>query len=82
MDQPAPEALWGDQADGQLYPGVEFVDEDEEGEETADGAKKPVKKGKKAAKKRELVFDESLGEVVARRKRKPGRGGWGDLGDY
>lgn len=82
VDQPAPEAAWGDQVDVQLYPGAEFVDEDEDSEEAAEGAKKPVKKGKKAAKKRELVFDESLGEVVARRKRKPGRGGWGDLGDY
>ena len=56
--------------------------EDEDSEEAGGGAKKPAKKGKKAAKKRELVFDENLGEVVARRKRKPGRGGWGDLGDY
>jgi hypothetical protein len=29
-------------------------------------------KGRKG-KKRELVFDENLGEVIARRKRKPGR---------
>jgi len=82
LDQPAAEATWEDQVDVQLYADAEFIDEDEDSEEAAEGAKKPVKKGKKTAKKRELVFDESLGEVVARRKRKPGRGGWGDLGDY
>ena len=78
--QPAEERT-GD-ATAQIYPEAEFVDEDEEGEEVVEGGKKPVKKGKKTAKKRELVFDENLGQVIARRKRKPGRGGWGDLGDY
>jgi len=82
VDQPAPEATWDDQVDVQSYSDAEFVDEDEDSEGAVGDAKKPAKKGKKAAKKRELVFDESLGEVVARRKRKPGRGGWGDLGDY
>jgi N utilization substance protein A len=76
----AEERTWDDTA--QLYVDAEFIEEDEEGEETAEGDKKPVKKGKKTAKKRELVFDENLGQVIARRKRKPGRGGWGDLGDY
>ena len=76
----AEERTWDDTA--QLYVEAEFIEEDEEGEETAEGDKKPVKKGKKTAKKRELVFDENLGQVIARRKRKPGRGGWGDLGDY
>jgi N utilization substance protein A len=54
----------------------ELIEEDEEG---GAGKKAPAKKGKKDTKKRELVFDEDLGEVVARRKRKPGRGGWGDV---
>ena len=35
----------------------------------------PLKKSKKKRKKRELVFDEDLGEVVARPQRKPGRQG-------
>jgi len=82
VDQPASEAPWDDQVDVQYFADAEFIDEDEDSEEAGGGAKKPAKKGKKAAKKRELVFDENLGEVVARRKRKPGRGGWGDLGDY
>ena len=60
----------------------EFVDEDEEGGAAVDGKKAPAKKVKKDTKKRELVFDETLGQVVARRKRKPGRDGWGDTGEY
>lgn len=45
--------------------------------------RKPEKRGsKKTAKKRELIFDETLGEVVARRKRKPSRGGWDDFEEY
>ncbi len=84
--EPAPEVSWVDAADAgidaQLYAEAGYVDEDEESEEAGEGSKKPAKKGKKAAKKRELVFDEDLGQVVARRKRKPGRDGWGDLGDY
>jgi len=66
-----------------LYP--EYVPEDiEEEEDVETGGKKPAKKSKKTAKKRELVFDENLGTVVARVKRKPGRGGgWDDqLEDY
>ncbi len=52
-------------------------------EEEEEGIKKPEKRGgKKAAKKRELVFDETLGRVVARRKRKPGRGGWEDYEEF
>ena len=46
------------------------------------GDKKPAKKSKKTEKKRELVFDESLGQVIARKKRKPGRGGWEEFTDY
>lgn len=56
---------------------VEEFAEDEDGDAATAAGKKPVKKGKKSSKKRELVFDENLGEVVARRKRKPTRdGGW------
>ncbi len=60
---------------------VEYAGEETDEEGDADGAKKGTKRSKKASKKRELVFDEDLGEVVARRKRKPGRGGW-DETDY
>jgi N utilization substance protein A len=71
------------EAGDQFYVEAEFTEDDEEGEvSAADGGKKVPKKGKKTTKKRELVFDENLGQVVARRKRKPGRDGWGDLGDY
>ena len=55
---------------------------EEEGNGEA-GDKKPAKKSKKTEKKRELVFDESLGQVIARKKRKPGRGGgWEEFTDY
>jgi N utilization substance protein A len=48
-----------------------------EAEGESDSDKKKGKKGKQ--KRRELVFDEDRGEVVARRKRKGGRGrGWED----
>jgi transcription termination/antitermination protein NusA len=61
----------------------EEVSEDEEGESGEAGDKKPAKKSKKTEKKRELVFDESLGQVIARKKRKPGRGGgWEEFTDY
>ena len=58
-----------------------------EGEETGEAGdfrKAEKRGGKKAAKKREFVYDENLGEVVARRKRKPGRagGGWTDEEEY
>ena len=57
--------------------------EEEEGEAGEAGDKKPAKKSKKTEKKRELVFDESLGQVIARKKRKPGRGGgWEEFTDY
>ncbi len=63
----------------EAYP-IEEFEEEEEGEAPRPGAgkKAPPKKGKKDTKKRELVYDEDLGQVIARRKRKPGRGGWGD----
>jgi N utilization substance protein A len=50
----------------------ESVESDEE-----EGGDKSGKR-KKTEKKRELVFDESLGQVVSRKKRKPGRSGWAD----
>lgn len=59
----------------EYYPEYEPEDAGEEGTESGE-AKKAVKKSKKTDKKRELVFDENLGAVVARRKRKPTRGGW------
>ena len=56
--------------------------EEEESEEGFEGEKKPAKR-KKTEKKRELVFDENIGAIVARKKRKPTRdGGWGDTEDY
>jgi len=62
----------------------EYVFETDPDEETDDsGAKKPDKRGsKKTAKKRALVFDESLGQVIAHRKRKPSRGGWDNFDEY
>jgi transcription termination/antitermination protein NusA len=51
--------------------------------ETDEAGKKGQKgKAKKAQKKRELVFDEELGQVVAVRKRKRGGHGWGDIEGY
>jgi len=53
----------------------------DEAEEEDDEAKR--EKRRKADKKRQLVFDERLGQVVSRRKRKPSRQDWGDeVGDY
>ena len=56
---------------------LEFVEEDEEDlefmEEDEDLIDKPKKKKKKDRRKRTLVYDEEIGEVVARRRRKPGR---------
>jgi N utilization substance protein A len=68
--------------ESELAPAVEleWIEEEEEEEELGPD-KKGKKKGRKG-RKRELVFDENLGEVIARRKRKPGRqrGEWGE--DY
>lgn len=61
----------------EYYPEFETEDTGEEGAESGQ-AKKTAKKSKKTDKKRELVFDENLGTVIARRKRKPTRGGWED----
>jgi N utilization substance protein A len=62
----------------------EFVAEETETEEDeeVEGGKKTGKKSKKTDKKRELIFDENLGAVIARRKRKPGREGWEESQDY
>jgi len=63
---------------------LEFVEEYEEEEEEG-GTKKGRKRSKRktANKKRELVYDEQLGELVSRRKRKPGRRDWSEeLLDY
>ena len=62
-----------------IFEPVEFVDEEEE----IDGVKGKKAKSKKSSKKRELVFDEALGQVVVRKKRKPTRlGDLGDVEDY
>jgi N utilization substance protein A len=59
-------------------PYIEPVEVDEEDEGT--GKKKKGKKGKN--RRRELVFDERRGEVVAKRKRKGGRAReWGEFDD-
>ncbi len=52
-----------------------------EEEEEIEGSKGKKGKNKKASKKRELVFDESLGQMVVHRKRKPTRVGWEEGGD-
>jgi N utilization substance protein A len=63
-----------------LYDNFDFVPEaDAEEGESEDDKAKGKGKSKKTQKKRELVFDEELGQVVAVRKRKGSRGGrWGD----
>lgn len=67
---PAPSAA---AAGEPLPPGEEKPAEEEEKVAEKEGAQKRKKKGKKKRKQRELVFDEELGEVVVRKKRKPGR---------
>jgi len=43
------------------------------------GGRGQGRQGKKTAKgQRELVYDDRLGQVVSRKKRKPGRQGWED----
>ncbi len=74
-----PEIAAPETAETEYLPEPELIEDLEEEDE---GGKKPEKRGKKASKKRELVFDEMLGRVVARRKRKPGRGGWEDYEEY
>ncbi|MHB1355981.1 MAG: transcription termination factor NusA [Anaerolineae bacterium] len=56
-------------------PVVEEILEDEEDESKVKDSGKPVRKDK--SKQRTLVFDETLGRVVSRQRRKPGRSaGW------
>lgn len=60
---------------------VSYVaDADDAGDQRSGGKGKKGKKGKQRA--RELVFDENRGEVVARRKRKGGRGGEWATGEF
>jgi transcription termination/antitermination protein NusA len=81
----APVEAIAETVEGELSPEYDTA-EFEEGEEPGEGgegAKKPAKRSKKTDKKRELVFDENIGAVVARKKRKPTRdGGWGGFEDY
>lgn len=51
---------------------IAWIEDGEEGEEAEDSDRRSVKE-KERRKKRQLVYDEDLGEVVARRRRKPGR---------
>jgi N utilization substance protein A len=44
-----------------------------EGEEEEELVDKPKKKKRKDPRKRTLVYDEEMGEVIAKRRRKPGR---------
>jgi N utilization substance protein A len=60
------------------YESFDYVPEPEGEVEEEDSKAKGKGKAKKSAKKRELVFDEDLGQVVAVRKRKGSRGGWDD----
>jgi hypothetical protein len=53
-------------------PGLDWVEIEEE-EEDESGIPRKDKKKEQKGKKRELIFDENLGEVVARRKHKPSR---------
>ncbi|HEX9114705.1 MAG TPA: transcription termination factor NusA [Anaerolineae bacterium] len=88
VEEPAAEAA----APAQAAPGIEEemavppyeefdVEPESEEEEEGKAGQKGKGKSKKTAKKRELVFDEDLGQVVAVRKRKGSRGGgWGE--DY
>jgi N utilization substance protein A len=50
---------------------LEFAQEEEEEEEEL--VDKPKKKKRKDPRKRTLVYDEEMGEVIAKRRRKPGR---------
>ncbi len=59
--------------------GVEEWSEEEEDADDSLGKGKGKKKGRQ--KKRNLVYDERLGQVVTDRRRKPGRRGWLDFED-
>ena len=56
------------------------VEDEETTEESGKTSKKA--KAKKTQKKRDLVYDEQLGQVVAIKKRKRGPTNWEDSGDY
>ncbi len=51
---------------------IMWIEDGEEDDELEEGERRSVKE-KERRKKRQLVYDEDLGEVVARRRRKPGR---------
>jgi N utilization substance protein A len=55
---------------------LEDVEFEPEAEVEDGGEASKPSKGRKSAKKRELVYDPQLGQVVTRKKRKPGRSGW------
>lgn len=44
-----------------------------EEDEAIEDLEEPAQKGKKKRQQRQLVYDEDLGEVIARKRRKPGR---------
>ena len=73
--EPKPELFT---AEGLLEGTEEWVEEDEEIDDSLD-KDKGKKKGRQ--KKRNLVYDEKLGQVVTDRRRKPGRQGWLDFED-
>jgi hypothetical protein len=78
VETPQPEAEVTEPSfDVIIFEELDFVEVDET-DETDDSAK-PAK-GKKTGKgqQRELVYDDRLGQVVSRKKRKPGRSGWED----
>ena len=78
VETTAPEAAGPEPSfDEIIFEELDFA-EVEESEETSDSAR-PTK-GKKSGKgqQRELVYDDRLGQVVSRKKRKPGRSGWED----
>ncbi len=63
----------------------EYEDEDEDGDDEDDGSPldRERNKGKKQQredrqKRRQLVYDEDSGEMIAKRRRKGGRDSWGD----
>jgi N utilization substance protein A len=91
VTEPEPEAVAEPvvtvEAAALAQPGIEFpalvpeyfeqaVEPAELEEDSATSGTK-TKKGKKASKKRELVYDELLGQLVHRRQHRSGRG-WGD----
>lgn len=72
--EPEPELFT---AEALLEGAEEWVEEDEDADDLSKG--KDKKKGRQ--KKRNLVYDEKLGQVVTDRRRKPGRRDWLDFDD-